>query len=79
MTGPKYVDKGLVTRAMKLMCSYGFKALGLHPVSLRVASYNPGPSEPWEKAGFNIEGSERDSHFHDELIVGIVDCGYFAS
>ena len=49
MIGPEYVDKGLGTRAVKLMCSYGFKALGLHPVSLRVASYNPGPSEPGKR------------------------------
>ncbi len=82
--GPSWVGQGLGTRAVKLMTSYGFRELGLHRISLRVASFNPRAQRAYEKAGFSVEGRERDSFFHDgvfhdEVIMGLLDREFFAS
>ena len=82
--GPEWVGQGLGTRAVKLMTGYGFKELGLHRISLRVASFNARALSSYQKAGFTIEGRERDSffhngQFHDELILGMLDREYSAA
>ncbi|WP_313813345.1 GNAT family protein [Glutamicibacter sp.] len=82
--GPTSVGQGLGTRAVKLMTGYGFRELGLHRISLRVASFNTRALKAYEKAGFTLEGRERDSYFHDgafhdELILGLLDREYFAN
>lgn len=84
MIGLEYVDKGLGTRAVKLMCGYGFKELGLHCVALKVAAFNSRAIRAYEKAGFSVEGRERDAYFHDgrfhdALVMGFLDREYFAS
>ena len=84
MIGPEYVDKGLGTRAVKLMCGYGFKELGLHRVALKVAAFNSRAKRAYEKSGFILEGRERgayfhDGKFHDQLVYGLLADEYFST
>jgi RimJ/RimL family protein N-acetyltransferase len=53
-------SKGYGTEAMRLLVRYGFCELNLHRISLTVFEYNPRGIRSYEKAGFRIEGRERE-------------------
>jgi RimJ/RimL family protein N-acetyltransferase len=54
--------KGYGTEATRLMLDYGFTALGLHNIMLRVHSYNERGLRAYTRAGFRIIGRRRESH-----------------
>jgi len=53
--------KGYGTEATRLTLDYAFTALGLHNISLGVASFNPAAIRAYEKAGFRIYGRRREA------------------
>ena len=73
----KYWDKGYGTEALSLMLDYGFKALNLHNISLRVYSFNERAIKSYEKIGFKITGKKREALLrnrerHDIILMDIL-------
>lgn len=56
-----YWGKGCGTDAMRLALHYAFTELNLHRVSLGVFEYNPRAIRSYEKAGFRMEGRQRQA------------------
>ena len=56
-----YWNKGYGTEALSLLIDYGFKALNLHNIMLRVFEYNKGGIRCYEKIGFKHFGARRES------------------
>lgn len=52
--------KGFGTDAMRVLLKYVFTELNLHRVSLNVFEYNPMAIRSYEKAGFEVEGKQRE-------------------
>ena len=80
---PEYWGNGYGTDAMQTFLRYAFLELNLHRVSLGVFSYNPRAIRSYEKAGFVLEGRERqaihrDGNRQDALIMGILREEWFA-
>jgi len=59
----KYWGKGYGTEALSLLIDYGFKAINLHNIFLRVYSYNERAIKSYEKIGFKIIGKRREARF----------------
>lgn len=69
--------KGYGTDAMRVILRYAFRELNLHRVSLDVFEYNPRAIRSYEKAGFVVEGRQRqvlnrDGRRWDMLYMGIL-------
>ncbi|PCC27988.1 hypothetical protein CIK76_14070 [Glutamicibacter sp. BW80] len=84
MLGGEHVDRGYGTRAVRLMTGYGFNEMGLNRIGLKVAAFNTRALRAYEKAGFSLEGREREVYFHqgkfhDQLIMGLLARDYFAT
>jgi len=62
---PENWGKGYGTDAMRLVLKYGFTILNLHHVSLTVFEYNPRGVRSYEKAGFKMEGVQRQFLYRD--------------
>ncbi len=60
-----YWGKGYGTDAMLLLLRYAFTELNLFRVSLGVFEYNPRALRSYEKAGFTVEGRERQKVLRD--------------
>ena len=56
-----YWNKGYGTEALSLLIDYGFKALNLHNIMLRVFEYNKGAIRCYEKIGFKHVGVRREA------------------
>ena len=56
---PENWGKGYGTDAMKAILRYGFCMLNLNHISLTVFEYNPRGVRSYEKAGFKLEGVQR--------------------
>jgi RimJ/RimL family protein N-acetyltransferase len=56
-----YWNKGYGTEALTLLLDYGFKALNLHNIGLRVCSFNRRAIKSYEKTGFKIIGKRREA------------------
>jgi RimJ/RimL family protein N-acetyltransferase len=74
---PEDWGKGYGTDAMRVLLRYAFTELGLHRVSLGVFEYNPRAIRSYQKAGFQIEGRERqlllrEGRRWDALMMGIL-------
>jgi RimJ/RimL family protein N-acetyltransferase len=54
-------NKGYGTEAMTLLVDYGFKALNLYNILLRVCSFNERAIKCYEKTGFKIIGKRREA------------------
>jgi RimJ/RimL family protein N-acetyltransferase len=72
-----YWGKGYGTDAMQTVLRFAFQELNLHRVSLSVFEYNPRAMRSYEKAGFKIEGREREliqreGERHDVMVMGIL-------
>ena len=60
--GNKYFwNKGYGTEAMMLLMDYGFKALNLHNILLRVFSFNEMAIKCYNKIGFKVIGKRREA------------------
>jgi len=73
----KYWNKGYGTEALNLLLDYGFKALNLHNIFLRVYSFNERAKKAYEKTGFKIIGKRReallrDKERHDIILMDIL-------
>ena len=71
-------SQGYGSEATKLVVSYGFKQLGLHRIELEVYSFNERAQKAYEKAGFSLEGTKRESYygngqFHDTHVMSILE------
>ena len=72
-----YWNKGYGTEALSLLLDYGFKALNLHNIFLRVVSFNERGIRAYEKIGFKIIGKKRQSVImgkqrHDMIYMDIL-------
>ncbi len=61
----QYWGQGYGTKATKLMLRFAFDTLNLHRVELEVFEFNPRAIRAYEKAGFQREGTRRQSLFKD--------------
>lgn len=69
--------QGYGTDAMRTILRYAFHELNLHRVTLGVFEYNPRGMKSYEKAGFRLEGRQRqalgrDGRRYDLFIMGIL-------
>jgi RimJ/RimL family protein N-acetyltransferase len=58
-------DKGYGTEALTLLLDYGFKALNLHNIQLKVYDYNKRGIRSYEKIGFKLIGIRRDALYRN--------------
>jgi len=70
--------KGYASEAARLIINYGFNQLGMHRIFLHVYSHNERAQRVYEKVGFRLEGSMRESYFrggryYDTLIMSILE------
>ena len=56
-----YWDKGYGTESLQLLLDYGFNALNLHNIMLRVYSFNKKAVRIYDKIGFKIIGKRREA------------------
>lgn len=72
---PEYQGRGLATRAVKLLTDYLILEADFNRVRATVHVENIGSRRVYEKAGFTLEGQERQGEFWQGL--GLVDiCRY---
>jgi RimJ/RimL family protein N-acetyltransferase len=77
-----YWNKGYGTEALKLLLDYGFKALNLNNVLIRVYSFNERAIKCYEKTGFKIIGKRREAlrcgnKTYDILYMDIISKEYY--
>lgn len=72
---PEYWGKGYGTDAMRLALGYAFMELSLERVTLGVFASNPRAIRSYEKAGFKLEGVERQIVLRDGEKGDILDMG----
>lgn len=70
-------NKGYGTEALSLLIDYGFNALNLHNIQLRVFSFNKRGIRSYEKIGFKEYGRRREDVFiagkrHDTIFMDIL-------
>jgi RimJ/RimL family protein N-acetyltransferase len=53
---PEARGEGHATRALRLICEFGFRSLGLERIDLYAATGNPGSQRVAERGGFTREG-----------------------
>ena len=78
----KYWSRGYGTEALGLLLDYGFRALNLHNVLLRVYSFNERARKCYEKIGFKTIGKIReallrDGKRHDIILMDILQNEFF--
>lgn len=61
----KIWGQGYCSEAVKTVCDYGFKVLGLHKIHAQVTEVNIGSSRVLEKNEFEKEGQLKDHYFID--------------
>jgi RimJ/RimL family protein N-acetyltransferase len=61
----KIWNKGYGTEALSLLIDYGFKALNLHNIILKVYEYNKGAIKSYEKIGFKYIGKRREALYRN--------------
>lgn len=76
--GPENHGKGYGTEAIRLLLEYGFGALNLNRIELKVFANNPRAIRCYEKCGFQREGVLRDARWWngrwwDVLQYGILE------
>ncbi len=56
--------RGKDVEAARMMVAHAFEVMNLHRVYLRVPCYNDGAIACYRAAGFELEGTLRDDHYH---------------
>jgi diamine N-acetyltransferase len=67
-----YWNRGYGTEAVRLLCRHGFNTLNLNRIFLHVFDNNPGAIRAYEKAGFTIEGRERQAEYVDGQFIDVL-------
>jgi RimJ/RimL family protein N-acetyltransferase len=62
---PEFWGSGYGTEAMQLVLRYAFEVLSLHRVTLNVFEFNTRAIRSYEKAGYRIEGRQREAMLRD--------------
>jgi RimJ/RimL family protein N-acetyltransferase len=70
-------NKGYGTEAACLMLRHGFETLNLHRIQLKVFSDNPRAIRAYEKAGYVLEGRQREAAYRggrylDDLLMSVL-------
>ena len=74
--------KGLGTDAIRTLVAYAFDQIGLHRLWSEIVVYNAASKRAYvEKAGFRVEGTNRESmyrngQFHDQLRIALLQNEY---
>ena len=76
---PDARGKGYGSETTRLMLDYGFTALGLHSVMLRVLAYNLAGIRAYEKAGFRESGRRREAHWMNGRYWDVITMDCLAS
>ena len=77
-----YWNKGYGTESLQLLMDYGFKALNLHNIMLRVYSFNERAIKTYQKIGFKIVGKRREAlrrenKTHDVVYMDILQKEFY--
>jgi diamine N-acetyltransferase len=68
----RFWNQGFGSEAMSLMLQYGFNTLNLNRIFLRVYETNLRATRSYEKAGFILEGRQRQAHFQDGKYIDVL-------
>jgi RimJ/RimL family protein N-acetyltransferase len=77
-----YWNRGFGSEALTLLLDYGFKALNLNNVMLKVYSFNKRAIKSYEKVGFKLIGNRRNAlkrgrATHDVLFMDILEKDFY--
>jgi len=73
MIGDKsYWNRGYGTEAVRLLAQHGYNTLNLNRIYLRVLETNPRAIRAYEKAGFTLEGRQRQAEFRDGKYIDML-------
>lgn len=77
-------NQGYGTEVTRLMLQHGFETLNLHRIELRVYSTNPRARRAYEKAGYVLEGIQREAEFRngqyiDEHLMAVLRSEWLSS
>lgn len=67
-----YWNRGYGTEAVRMLVQHGFTTLNLNRIFLHVFETNPRAVRAYEKAGFKLEGRERQSEFKDGRFIDML-------
>jgi len=67
-----YWNKGYGTEALSLLIDFGFKALNMHNIMLRVYENNKGAVRCYEKIGFKTMGIRREALHRDLMKQNVI-------
>ncbi|WP_104160145.1 GNAT family N-acetyltransferase [Arthrobacter sp. ZGTC212] len=70
--------QGYGTEATAAVVGHAFDDLGLHRVALEVFAFNPRAQRAYEKAGFTVEGRQREALLWDGERVDAISMGILA-
>ncbi|MFT6983909.1 MAG: RimJ/RimL family protein N-acetyltransferase [Crocinitomicaceae bacterium] len=75
--GEPYWNRGIATKAIKIIARYGFEKMNLKRIYAGVFDYNPSSAHVLEKCGFQYEGLFKkalfkNGEFHDEIRYALV-------
>lgn len=78
MIDQEFWSKGYATLAIKSICNFAFKKLGLHKVTAGFMRTNSAIQKAFLKNKFKIEGIKKNhlyafSKYHDMVIVGLIN------
>jgi RimJ/RimL family protein N-acetyltransferase len=72
LLGPAGRDRGIGSEATRLLIGHAFAATRLHRISLEVFAFNPRARRAYEKAGFVVEGTLRETFTFDGEYIDAV-------
>ncbi|HNB53667.1 MAG TPA: GNAT family protein [Anaerolineales bacterium] len=84
MLGDKSIwNQGYGTEVTRLMLQHGFETLNLNRIELKVFSTNPRAQRAYEKAGYLLEGIQRQANFRngqyvDDHLMAVLRDDWFA-